>query len=220
LATVYGSPHELENGTEVAMKDAKSLADKVVVVTGAGRGIGREIALLAASEGASVVVNDLGGAPDGSDMDAAPANQVVSEIIAGGGKAIANADDVSSSESAKRIIVTAVSTFGKVDCVVNNAGILRDAIFHRMTDDQFERVVRVHLFGSFYVSRAAAGYFREQGHGSFVHFASASGVIGNLAQANYAAAKMGFSASPNRLPWTCSGLACGPTASFPSLGAA
>lgn len=173
------------------MSNVRSLDGKTVVVTGAGRGIGREIALLAASEGANVVVNDLGAAPDGSGAEAAPANEVVAEIIAKGGKAVANGDDVSTSQSAERIIATAVDTFGRVDAVVNNAGILRDVIFHRMSDDEFERVVRVHLFGTYHVSRAAAPHFRAQGGGSFVHFTSASGVIGNLAQANYAAAKMG-----------------------------
>jgi len=173
------------------MENGESLAGKTIVVTGAGRGIGREIALLAAAEGANVVVNDLGAAPDGSATEEAPANLVVAEIIARGGQAIANGDDVSTSASANRIIEAAVDRFGSIDGVVNNAGILRDVIFHRMTDDDFERVVRGHLFGSYYVSRAAAPHFRAQGHGSFVHFTSASGVIGNLAQANYAAAKMG-----------------------------
>jgi len=173
------------------MTYAKSLDGKTVVVTGAGRGIGREIALLAAAEGASVVVNDLGAAPDGSGAEAAPANEVVEEIRAKGGNAVANGDDVSTSQSAARIVETAIESFGRIDAVVNNAGILRDVIFHKMSDDEFERVVRVHLFGTYHVSRAAAPHFKAQGHGSFVHFTSASGVIGNLAQANYAAAKMG-----------------------------
>lgn len=173
------------------MTNAKSLDGKTVVVTGAGRGIGREIALLAAAEGANVVVNDLGAAPDGSGAETAPANEVVEEIRAQGGNAIANGDDVSTSQSAARIVEAALDSFGRVDAVVNNAGILRDVIFHKMGDEEFERVVRVHLFGTYHVSRATAPHFKAQGHGSFVHFTSASGVIGNLAQANYAAAKMG-----------------------------
>jgi NAD(P)-dependent dehydrogenase (short-subunit alcohol dehydrogenase family) len=170
------------------------LSGKVVVVTGAGRGIGREIALLAATEGAKVLVNDLGGSPSGDGSDASPANQVVSEIREAGGIAHANLDSVADVAGANRIISDAMEAFGRIDCVVNNAGILRDCIFHRMSPESFEEVVRVHLFGSFYVARAAAPYFRQQNSGSYVHFISASGLIGNLAQANYSAAKMGVAA--------------------------
>ncbi len=169
------------------------LDGKVMVITGAGRGIGREIALAAAREGASIVVNDLGSGPDGEgNADLGPAQQVVDEIAAIGGKAVANGDSVAEAASAERIIKTAIDAFGRIDCVVNNAGILRDRIFHRMSVVDFELVVKVHLFGTFYMSRAAASYFREQQSGSYVHFTSTSGLVGNFGQANYAAAKLGI----------------------------
>lgn len=172
---------------------AGHLDGKVVVVTGAGRGIGREIAVLAAREGASVVVNDLGGAADGEGQtSAAPADEVVADIVKAGGKAVASLDSVAEPASAERIIKTAVDSFGRIDGVINNAGILRDRIFHRMSVVDFELVVKVHLFGSFYVARAAAPYFREQGGGAMVHFTSTSGLVGNFGQANYAAAKLGI----------------------------
>ncbi|MGN6310760.1 MAG: SDR family oxidoreductase [Xanthobacteraceae bacterium] len=170
----------------------KSLQDKVIIVTGAGRGIGRAIALLAASEGAKVVVNDPGVAADGSGTDAAPAEEVVEEIRKAGGTAVANFDSVAEALAAANIVKTATDTYGKLDGVVNNAGILRDAIFHRMSVDAFEQVIKVHLMGSFYVSHAAARLFKEQESGSFVHFTSTSGLIGNFGQANYAAAKLGI----------------------------
>lgn len=170
----------------------KSLQDKVVIVTGAGRGIGREIALLAAREGAKVVVNDPGVASDGSGTDAAPAEQVVEEIKKEGGVAVANFESVAEAVPASKIVKQAVDTYGRLDGVVNNAGILRDAIFHRMSIDAFEQVIKVHLMGSFYVSHAAARLFREQESGAFVHFTSTSGLIGNFGQANYAAAKLGI----------------------------
>ena len=170
----------------------KLLQDKVIVVTGAGRGIGREIALLCASEGAKVVVNDPGGAADGSGSNAAPAEEVVEEIKKRGGTAVANFETVAEAIPASRIVKMAVDRFGKLDGVVNNAGILRDAIFHRMSIDAFESVIKVHLMGSFYVSHAAARLFREQESGSFVHFTSTSGLVGNFGQANYAAAKLGI----------------------------
>ncbi|MGP9811761.1 SDR family oxidoreductase [Rhodopseudomonas palustris] len=171
---------------------AKALDGKVIIVTGAGRGIGREIALLAAREGAKVVVNDPGVASDGSGTDAAPAEQVVEEIKKEGGIAVANFESVAEAVPASKIVKQAVDTWGKLDGVVNNAGILRDAIFHRMSIDAFEQVIKVHLMGSFYVSHAAARLFREQESGSFVHFTSTSGLIGNFGQANYAAAKLGI----------------------------
>jgi NAD(P)-dependent dehydrogenase (short-subunit alcohol dehydrogenase family) len=172
---------------------AGHLDGKVVVVTGAGRGIGREIALLAAREGARVVVNDLGGAADGEGQtSAAPADDVVTAITKAGGKAVASLDSVAEPASAERIIKAAIDNFGRVDAVINNAGILRDRIFHRMSVVDFELVVKVHLFGSFYVARAAAPYFREQGSGAMVHFTSTSGLVGNFGQANYAAAKLGI----------------------------
>jgi NAD(P)-dependent dehydrogenase (short-subunit alcohol dehydrogenase family) len=173
------------------MERAKSLVGKVTVVTGAGRGIGREIALLASAEGAHVVVNDVGGGADGAGADSAPADEVVAQIRAAGGRAAANTSSVSTPEGAQAIIRTALDEFGRIDCVINNAGILRDAMFHKMSVHDFEAVLRVHLLGSFYVSRAAAGHFREQNSGTFVHLTSTSGLIGNFGQANYAAAKMG-----------------------------
>jgi NAD(P)-dependent dehydrogenase (short-subunit alcohol dehydrogenase family) len=174
------------------MASTKSLDGKVIIVTGAGRGIGRAIALLAAAEGAKVVVNDPGVAADGSGTDAAPAEEVVEEIRKAGGTAVANFDSVAEALAAANIVKTATDTYGKLDGVVNNAGILRDAIFHRMSVDAFEQVIKVHLMGSFYVSHAAARLFKEQESGSFVHFTSTSGLIGNFGQANYSAAKLGI----------------------------
>ena len=170
----------------------QSLQDKVIIVTGAGRGIGREIALLAAAEGAKVVVNDPGGAADGSGTNAAPAEEVVEEIRKRGGAAVANFETVAEAVPASRIVQMAVDKFGRLDGVVNNAGILRDAIFHRMSVEAFEAVIKVHLMGSFYVAHGAARIFREQQNGAFVHFTSTSGLIGNFGQANYAAAKLGI----------------------------
>ena len=144
------------------MAQGKSLEGKVVIVTGAGRGIGREIALLCAAEGAKVVVNDPGGAADGSGSSAAPAEEVVDEIRKRGGIAVGNFESVAEAIPAGKIVRTAIDSFGKLDGVVNNAGILRDAIFHRMSIDAFESVIKVHLLGSFYVSHAAARLFREQ----------------------------------------------------------
>ncbi len=172
--------------------EAPALAGKVVIVTGAGRGIGREIALLAAAEGASVVVNDVGAATDGAGSSAGPAEEVVGLIRAAGGTAVANVDSVADPVAAANIVETALTAFGRLDGVVNNAGILRDAIFHKMSVADFEAVIRVHLLGSFYVSHAAARIFREQESGAFVHFTSTSGLIGNVGQANYAAAKLGL----------------------------
>ena len=169
-----------------------ALAGKVVVVTGAGGGIGREVALLAAQEGAAVVVNDLGGSVSGTGQDTGPAQQVVADIQAAGGRAVANADSVTDYAGAQRIVQCALDSFGRVDGVVNNAGILRDAIFHKMAPEDFAAVVQVHLMGSFYVSRAAAEHFRAQGGGAFVHMTSTSGLVGNVGQANYAAAKLGI----------------------------
>lgn len=174
------------------MSNKKSLDGKVIVVTGAGRGIGREIALLAAAEGAKVVVNDPGVAADGSGTNAAPAEEVVEEIKKRGGTAVANFETVAEAIPASKIIKQAVDTYGKLDGVVNNAGILRDAIFHRMSVEAFESVIKVHLLGSFYTSHAAARIFREQESGAFVHFTSTSGLIGNFGQANYSAAKLGI----------------------------
>jgi NAD(P)-dependent dehydrogenase (short-subunit alcohol dehydrogenase family) len=168
------------------------LDGKVVVVTGAGGGIGRDIALMAGANGARVVVNDIGAGLDGSGQDDGPAARVVSEIKAAGGEAVASLDSVADAEGAQRIVQTALGAFGRLDGVVNNAGILRDTFFHKMTEEEWDRVVQVHLYGSFHVSRAAAPVFKQQQSGSLVHMTSTSGLIGNLAQANYSAAKLGI----------------------------
>jgi NAD(P)-dependent dehydrogenase (short-subunit alcohol dehydrogenase family) len=170
------------------------LTDKVVVVTGAGGGIGRDIALAMAREGARVVVNDIGASVAGEGKDTGPAQAVVNEIQAAGGTAVANTDSVSESASAARIVGTALEAFGRVDVVVNNAGILRDRFFHKMSPEEWDAVIKVHLYGSFYMSRAAAPHFKEQESGCFVHMTSTSGLIGNFGQANYAAAKLGVAA--------------------------
>jgi len=167
---------------------------KVVVVTGAGGGIGRDIALAMAREGAKVVVNDIGASVSGEGNDAGPAQAVVNEIRELGGEAVANADSVSDATSAARIVQTALDAFGRIDVVVNNAGILRDRFFHKMSLDEWDAVIKVHLYGAFHVSRAAAPHFKEQASGNYIHMTSTSGLIGNFGQANYAAAKMGVAA--------------------------
>ncbi|WP_151448042.1 SDR family oxidoreductase [Lacisediminimonas profundi] len=169
----------------------KCLENQVVLVTGAGRGIGREIALLAAKEGASVVVNDLGVSTDGSGKSSSVAEDLVKEIAAAGGTAVANSGDITDPAQADEMVQQAISVFGKIDAVVNNAGFLRDKIFHKMSSDEWNSVIDVHLNGYWNVSRAAANYFREVQRGKFVHFTSTSGLIGNFGQANYASAKMG-----------------------------
>ena len=170
----------------------RCLSGRAIVVTGAGRGIGREIAILAAAHGASVVVNDVGAGTDGAGGDQSPAAEVVGAIEAAGGRAVANFGDVTDPEAAERIISDAISAFGRIDGVVNNAGILRDRIFHKMSYEEFRSVIDVHLMGSFNVSRAAAAHFKEQQSGAMVHLTSASGLVGNYGQANYAAAKLGI----------------------------
>src|SRR5690606_5889307 len=168
------------------------LEGKVVLVTGAGRGIGREIAILAAAEGAKVVVNDLGGSVTGEGQDQTPAQEVVEIIEKAGGEAVVNGESVADFQAAKRMVQQAVDTFGRIDGVVNVAGILRDVIFHKMTEDDWDAVINVHLKGSFNVARNAADHFRQQESGAMVHFTSTSGLIGNFGQANYAAAKLGI----------------------------
>lgn len=167
---------------------------KVVVVTGAGGGIGRDIALAMAREGAKVVVNDIGASVSGEGNDAGPAQAVVNEIRELGGEAVANTDSVSDATSAARIVQTALDAFGRIDVIVNNAGILRDRFFHKMSLDEWDAVIKVHLYGAFHVSRAAAPHFKEQASGNYIHMTSTSGLIGNFGQANYAAAKMGVAA--------------------------
>ena len=174
------------------MSNGKALEDKVVVVTGAGRGIGAAIALEAARQGARVVVNDVGASLDGAGGSASPGEEVAAEIRKLGGEAVVSTDSVAEPAAAARIVQAALDSFGRVDAVVNNAGILRDAMFHKMSVADWDSVIGVHLMGSFYVSRAAAQHFRQQEGGAFVHLTSTSGLIGNVGQANYAAAKLGI----------------------------
>jgi NAD(P)-dependent dehydrogenase (short-subunit alcohol dehydrogenase family) len=177
-----------------AMTNAKILDGKVVLVTGAGGGIGRAIALGMAASGAKVVVNDIGASLTGDATGLNPGQQVVEEIRAAGGEAVHNGDSVAEAAGAERMVNLAVERFGRIDCVVNNAGILRDRIFHKMSVDDFDSVIKVHLYGSFNTSKAAALHFKEQGSGSFVHMTSTSGLVGNFGQANYSAAKLGVMA--------------------------
>jgi NAD(P)-dependent dehydrogenase (short-subunit alcohol dehydrogenase family) len=168
------------------------VSGKVAIVTGAGRGIGRGIALLLAAEGARVVVCDIGASLDGAGADTGPAHEVVAEIKNAGGDAIASTASISEPGNAEKIVRAALDSFGRVDILVNNAGILRDRIFHRMSWSDWSDVIAVHLHGSFAMSRACATHFREQNSGSFVHMTSTSGLVGNFGQANYMAAKMGI----------------------------
>ncbi len=170
------------------------LVGKVALVTGGGRGVGRGIALALAQAGARVVVNDLGATLDGQASTEQPAHDVVAQIRAGGGEAIVDGGSVADWGAAHRMVESAVNTFGRIDIVVNNAGILRDVMFHRMSEPEFDQVIAVHLKGSFNVSRAAAPHFKAQGSGAYVHMTSTSGLIGNLGQANYSAAKLGIAA--------------------------
>jgi NAD(P)-dependent dehydrogenase (short-subunit alcohol dehydrogenase family) len=166
--------------------------DRVIVVTGAGGGLGREYALTLAKEGASVVVNDLGGSRDGTGAGPSMADDVVKEIKDVGGRAVANYDSVAESEGAENIIKTAIDEFGKVDGVVSNAGILRDGTFHKMPFENWDSVLKVHLYGGYNVIRAAWPHFREQSYGRIVVATSTSGLFGNFGQANYSAAKLGL----------------------------
>ncbi len=168
------------------------LKDKVAVVTGAARGIGREIALLLARHGARVVVNDYGGSEAGAGTASGPADEVVAAIRAAGGQAAANYDSVASMAGGQAIVKTAVDTFGRIDIVVNNAGILRDRMIFNMSEEEWDAVINTHLKGSFAVTRAAAPLMREQKWGRVINMTSTSGLVGNVGQANYAAAKLGI----------------------------
>ena len=175
-----------------------ALDGRVAVITGAGRGLGREHALLFAAEGARVVVNDLGGGPDGSGSDTTPAQQVVDEIRAAGGQAVANGDDITSADGAQRLVDQALNEFGALHVLVNNAGILRDRTIVNMTDGEWDDVIKVHLRGHFMPLRAAARYWREQSKAgaslqpSLINTTSTSGLYNNPGQANYGAAKTGI----------------------------
>lgn len=173
------------------MTQAALLDGKVVVVTGAGGGVGEGIARLAAAHGARVVVNDLGGSPTGEGSDPGPAQTVADQICAAGGTAVPSFRNVADWDSAHAIIADALDAFGRIDVVVNNAGVLRDVIFHKMTRADWDIVRGVNLDGAFFVAHAAAPHFKEQGSGCFIHMTSTSGLIGNMGQANYSAAKLG-----------------------------
>src|SRR5829696_3587486 len=175
-----------------------ALEGRVAIITGAGRGLGREHALLFAAEGAKVVVNDVGGANDGAGADATPAQEVVDEIEAAGGGAVANYDDISDWEGAQRLVNTAIEAFGDLDILINNAGILRDRVLVNMTEREWDDVIRVHLKGHFAPSRWAAAYWREEAKAgrekprNMVHTSSTSGLLSNPGQSNYGAAKSGI----------------------------
>ena len=171
---------------------SKLLQGKVALITGGGRGVGRGIAIAMAEAGAKVVVNDLGAAIDGKLEGEQPAHEVVAHIRKLGGEAIVDGGSVADWTCANQMVEAAVNAFGRIDIVVNNAGILRDVMFHRMSEPEFDEVLAVHLKGSFNVSRAAAPHFKAQGGGVYVHMTSSAGLIGNLGQANYIAAKLGI----------------------------
>lgn len=173
--------------------------DRVAIVTGAGQGLGRCYAQYLAARGAKVVVNDLGGGLDGSGSDSGPAEQVAEEIRSAGGEAVANHDSVSDREGSARIVEAALDHYGRLDILINNAGILRDKIFSRMKLEDFEAVVDVHLLGAAFVTRAAFPVMRKQAYGRIVMTTSAAGLWGNLGQANYAAAKLGVVGLMNSL---------------------
>ncbi|MDT3438001.1 MULTISPECIES: SDR family oxidoreductase [unclassified Pseudofrankia] len=173
---------------------------RVVVITGAGGGIGREHALAFAAEGAKVVVNDLGGARDGTGASAGPAQSVAAEIVAGGGEAVANTEDISTWDGSKSLVDQAIDTFGRLDVVVNNAGILRDRMLVNMTEAEWDAVIKVHLKGTFGVAHHAAAYWRDRSKAGetndarIINTSSPSGIFGNVGQTNYGAAKAGIAA--------------------------
>jgi NAD(P)-dependent dehydrogenase (short-subunit alcohol dehydrogenase family) len=173
---------------------------RVCIITGAGRGIGREHALMLAAQGAKVVVNDIGGEVDGSGRSTGPAQEVVDEIVAAGGEAVVNGDDISSWDGSERLIQQAVDAFGRLDVVINNAGILRDRMLANMTEAEWDAVIAVHLKGTFGPSRHAAAYWRDQAKagepvdGRIINTSSPSGIYGNVGQTNYGAAKAGIAA--------------------------
>ena len=173
---------------------SRLLDGKVALITGGGRGVGRGIAIAMAQAGAKVVVNDIGATLDGKAGSEQPAHEVVEQIVAIGGEAIVDGGSVSDWNAANRMVEAAVNAFGRIDIVVNNAGILRDVMFHRMSEPEWDDVIAVHLKGSFNVSRAAAPHFKAQSSGCYVHMTSTSGLIGNFGQANYSAAKLGIAA--------------------------
>ncbi|MDB5859752.1 MAG: dehydrogenase, short-chain alcohol dehydrogenase like [Ramlibacter sp.] len=174
------------------MSNEQAMAGKVFIVTGSGNGIGREIALAAGAAGAAVVVNDIGAALDGALSGQSPGAEVAAQIVAAGGRAIADRNSVADPSAADAMVETALREFGRVDGVINCAGILRDKMVWNMSYDDWDAVLKVHLYGAFNVSRAAARHFKEQKGGTFVHLTSTAGLIGNFGQANYSAAKMGM----------------------------
>ncbi|EKE71575.1 SDR family NAD(P)-dependent oxidoreductase [Oceanibaculum indicum] len=176
------------------MQTSNMLAGKVALVTGAGGGIGREIAVAMATAGADILINDIGVSLTGEGGSGSPAEQTKQIIEQRGGRAAISTESVSEWASAKRSVEAALDAFGRIDIVVNNAGILRDVIFHKMSPEDWLAVINVHLNGSFFISRAAAEHFRKQESGAYVHMTSTSGLVGNFGQANYSAAKLGITA--------------------------
>ena len=169
-----------------------SFENRVVIVTGAGNGLGKAYALELGKRGAKVVVNDLGGAVDGSGSGNSPADDVVNEIIENGGEAVANYDSVATKDGGESIVQTAVDSFGTVDAVINNAGILRDKSFANMTEEEFSLIIEVHLKGTYFVTQPTFKIMKENNYGRIVNVASPSGIFGNFGQTNYGAAKMGI----------------------------
>ena len=196
------------------------LEGKVALVTGGGRGVGRGIALALAEAGAKVVVNDLGATLEGQASGEQPAQEVVTAIEAAGGEAMVDGGSVADWNAAHRMVQAAVDRFGRIDIVINNAGILRDAIFHRMSEPEFDAVIAVHLKGTFNVSRAAAPHFKAQGSGVYVHMSSTSGLIGNMGQANYARRSSASRRCRRRSRSTWRNSACGRMRSRRSRGRA